>query len=154
MVGQLTKRSGNGLRPKWTSPISLRREFEDVINRMWGGDDADWLSGDANTPTMDISETNDAYRAKLDLPGVAADDIDVQVNGNLLTVTCERNEETEEKGRTYHRTERSFGRSARSVTLGCDIKEDQVAANLDSGVLTIELPKAEKNKPRKVKIEG
>lgn len=152
MVRQLAKRSGNGLRSTWPSALSLRQELEDVFHRMWGGE-TEWLS-DVGSLNLDLSETDEAFRARVDLPGVESDDINVQVNGNVLTVSGERKEEKEEKGRTYHRTERIFGSFARSVTLPCEVKEDQVTANLEGGVLTIELPKAEKAKPRKVKINS
>ena len=152
MVRQLAKRSGNGLRSTWPSPLSLRQELEDMFHRMWGGD-AEWLS-DVGTLSLDLSETDEAFQAKVDLPGFTSDDITVQVNGNVLTVSGERKEEKEEKGRTFHRTERSFGSFARSVTLPCEVTENKVSANLEGGVLTIELPKAEKAKPRKVKINS
>lgn len=151
MVKQLAKRSGNGLRSAFSTPRSLR-ELDEFINRMWGGE-ADWLGADTATPSMDLSETETAYQVRLDLPGVAADDIDIQVNGNVLTIKGERSDEKEEQGRTFHRTERSYGSFARSVTLPCDVVEDHVSASLDGGVLTIELPKAEEARPRKVEVK-
>jgi len=150
MVGQIAKRSGNGLRSTFSSPL-LRRELDEFLNRMWGGD-IEWLGADATSPVMDLSETDFGYRAKLDLPGVSPEDVDIQVNGNVLTITGERSEEQEEQGRTFHRTERTYGSFARSVTLPCDIVEDKVSASMDGGVLTIELPKAEEARPKKVKV--
>ena len=152
MVRQLAKRSGNGLRSPFSNPYSLRRELDELINRMWGGEASEWLGSDMTAPSMDLSETDIGYQARIDLPGVSAEDIDIQVNGNVLTVTGERKDEKEEEGRTFHRTERSYGSFARSVTLPCDVMEEKVAASLDGGVLTIDLPKAEEVRPRKIKV--
>ena len=131
MVRQLAKRSGNGLR-SFSNPYSLRRELDELIQRMWGGE-AEWLGTDTAAPSMDLSETDNGYQARVDLPGVSAEDIDIQVNGNVLTITGERHDEKEEEGRTFHRTERSYGSFARSVTLPCDVMEDEVAASLGGG---------------------
>ena len=151
MKRQLLKGNGNRGRSEWLSPY-LRQELDEMFNRMWGGEGG-WLGTETLTPTMDLSETEDAYRATLDLPGVEPEDIDVQVSGNVLTIAGHRQEEQEEKGRTFHRVERSSGGFARSVTLPCDVDEERVAANFDGGVLTVELPKAMEAKPRRVQVK-
>ena len=90
----------------------------------------------------------------MDIPGMEAKDIDIQVNANVLTVSGERKEEREEKGKTYHRVERRVGAFSRSVTLPCPVKEDAVDAQYKNGILTIKLPKTEEAKARKITVKG
>jgi HSP20 family protein len=129
---------------------SLREEFDDVVERIFGREDG-WGIGH-NIPSLDLSETDNTIEARLDLPAVDPDEIDIQVNRNLLTVSGERNEEKEEKGRTFYRMERRAGSFSRTITLPADVNEDEVAAEYKDGVLSITLPKAEEAKCRKVKV--
>jgi HSP20 family protein len=103
---------------------------------------------------LDVAETEKSLEIHMDLPGVTAKDIDIQVNGNLLTISGERKEEKEEKGKTFHRVERSYGSFSRTVTLPCDVNENEVAAEYKDGVLTIKLPKTEESKAHKIKVKG
>ncbi|MGI9327637.1 MAG: Hsp20/alpha crystallin family protein, partial [Pseudomonadales bacterium] len=80
-------------------------------------------------------------------------EIEIQLNGNVLTVSGERKEEQEEKGKTYHCVERRIGTFSRSMTLPCPVEEDEVAAAFKDGVLTITLPKTDEAKTRKIKIK-
>jgi len=70
----------------------------------------------------------------MDIPGVKAKDIDIQVNGPMMTVTAQREEEREEKGRTFHRVERQCGCYSRTLTLPCQVNESEVAAEYHDGV--------------------
>jgi HSP20 family protein len=102
---------------------------------------------------LDLSETDTAVETKMDLPGVKPEEIEIQLNGNVLTVSGERKEEQEEKGKTYHRLERRVGNFSRSMTLPCPVEEDEVAASYKDGVLSITLPKTDEAKTRKIKIK-
>lgn len=132
---------------------ALREEMNDLRARIMGDEDEDWFAG-ANLPSLDMSETDTEVDVRLDLPGLTAKDIDVQVNGNVLTVNGQRQEEKEEKGRTFHCTERRYGNFSRSVTLPCAVGENEVAAEYRDGVLTIKLPKAEDAKAHKIKVRS
>jgi HSP20 family protein len=90
----------------------------------------------------------------MDIPGMEAKEIDIQVNANVLTVSGERKEEHEEKGKTYHRIERRVGSFSRSITLPCPVKEDAVEAQYKNGILAIKLPKTEEAKARKILVKG
>lgn len=151
MAGQLSKRSGNGLRRQLPFPMAFGRDMDEIFNQMFN---RDFGQEGIAAPSMDISETEDAYRATLELPGVKTDDIDIQVNGNVLTVTGESKNESEEEGRKFHRVERSYGSFSRTMTLPCEINEADVNAKLEGGVLTIDLPKAEEAKPSKIPVQG
>jgi HSP20 family protein len=131
----------------------LRHEVDDLRHRLWADQDDEWFSG-GELPSVDMSETDNAVDVRMDLPGVKAEDIDIQVNGNLLTVMAERKDEKEEKGRTFHRVERHCGSFSRSLTLPSAVKDSEVAAQYHDGVLAITLPKSEPSKSHKIKVKG
>jgi HSP20 family protein len=132
---------------------ALREQMNELQSRFWGDEDEGWFSGALAAP-VDLSETDTAVEVRMDLPGVKPDDIDIQVNGNLLTITGQRKEEKEEKGRTFHRVERTSGSFSRSITLPTAVNESEVAAEYRDGVLHITLPKSEVAKPHKIKVKG
>ena len=154
MAGQMTTRRPGGLSSLWSRDpfAALRDEMSDLRSRMWG-EDGGWLAT-ISTPSLDLSETENTVEVRMDVPGVKPKDIDIQLNGNLLTVTADREEEKEEKGRTFHRVERHTGRYSRSLTLPCPVNESEVAAEYRDGVLNITLPKTEESKTRKIKVKA
>lgn len=105
-------------------------------------------------PPVNISATNDGCIVTAEIPGVEADNIDISVVNETLTITGERQSENLEESETYHRKERLFGKFARSVELPFQIEADKVEANFANGVLTIKLPRAEAEKPRKISISS
>lgn len=104
-------------------------------------------------PSVDMSETDKAIEVRLDLPGMNAQDIEVRVNQNVLTVSGERKEEKDEKGKTFYRMERFAGRFSRAITLPSTVAEDEVVADYKEGVLTVTLPKVEAVKARKITVK-
>ncbi len=104
--------------------------------------------------TMDVAETDQAFEVTMDLPGVQAEDVDIQVENNTLTVRGERSEkkEEEDKEKQYHRIERYSGSFARSVVLPSSIDENEAAAEFKDGVLKVVVPKSQEAKPRKIRI--
>ena len=154
MAQSLTPRKSGNLSTSWRQdPFAmLRQEMDMLRNRFFGGEDDEWFAGLA--PSVDMSETDNAVEVRMDLPGVKSDDIDIKIHGNLLTVTANRKEEKEEKGRTFHRVERHSGSFSRSLTLPTAVNESEVAAEYQDGVLAITLPKTEQSKPRKIKVKS
>ena len=132
---------------------SIREEMQDLISRTFG-EEGDLWSVDRITPSLDLAEADNALEVRMDIPGMEAKDIDIQVNANVLTVSGERKEEREDKGKTYHRVERRVGAFSRSVTLPCPVKEDAVDAQYKNGILTIKLPKTEEAKARKITVKS
>ena len=132
---------------------ALRREMDDLMRRFSLEWDEDWLPAEFH-PSLDISETDEMMEVRMDLPGVKPEDVDIEIRGNLLRVTGERKEEREEKGRTWHRLERSVGKFARSVTLPCSVQEEKVEAEYRDGVLLIKLPKTEEAKTHKITVKA
>lgn len=132
---------------------NLRDEMEDLMGRFWGdATQRGWL-GEIAAP-LDVAETANAFEVRMDVPGMDVKDFDIQVNGNTVTISGERKEEKEEKGKTFHRVERRHGTFMRTMNLPCNLNADEVAADYVGGVLTVKLPKAENARPKKVAVKG
>ena len=150
MAGVLAKRGPNRLGFTRESFPRLR-EIEDLMSRMWG-DGEEWGT-EMIAPAIDLSETEKEVDVRMDVPGMKGEDIDIQINGNLLTIRGERKEEKEEKGRTFHRIERTEGSFSRTLTLPCEVREDNISAKYEEGVLKICMPKAEEAKAHRIKVK-
>jgi HSP20 family protein len=103
-------------------------------------------------PAMDVVEADGRYVLRADLPGLSENDVKIEVEENVLTISGERKSEHEQKGDGYYRVERSFGSFSRSLTLPEGVDADAIQASFDSGVLEVQIPKPEQAKPRKVQI--
>ena len=103
-------------------------------------------------PAMDLIETEDHFVLKADLPGLGADDVTIEVEDNVLTVSGDRKVEHESSREGFYRVERASGAFRRSLTLPEGVKLDDIAASFDKGVLEVRIPKPEERKPRKVSI--
>jgi HSP20 family protein len=104
-------------------------------------------------PAMDLVETDDHFVLKADLPGLSEDDVHIDVEGDVLTVSGERKSEREDKSEGYVRVERSYGAFGRSLTLPEGVEPEAVSASFDRGVLEVRIPKPEQRKPRRVAIQ-
>lgn len=132
---------------------SLREEMNDLISRMWSGYEG--TSGVRQlSPALDVSETESAYEVQMDSPGMDSKDFDVQVHGNVVTLSGHRHEVHEDKSKTFHRVERRSGSFSRTLTLPCDVNAEDVEAKYSNGVLSVTLPKSEKSKPKKISVNG
>jgi HSP20 family protein len=135
-------------------PISsLRNEMNELVNRFSEDFDNGWLSS-VTTPSMDLAETDNQVEVKMDVPGMKAEELNIEILGNQLVVTGEHSEEKEEKDKTFHRVERRRGSIRRSITLPCPVQEAKIAAECRDGVLTVTLPKADEARKRKIPVKG
>jgi HSP20 family protein len=103
-------------------------------------------------PAMDLVETDDDFVLRADLPGLSEEDVNIELEDNVLTISGERKAEHEERKEGYYRVERSSGTFSRSLTLPEGVDPDAVRASFDRGVLEVRVPKPEAKKPRKVAI--
>ncbi|MEY9212056.1 Hsp20/alpha crystallin family protein [Thermobifida halotolerans] len=103
------------------------------------------------TPLADVSEGEDSYIVEVEVPGLAKDDIDIQVSGNELVISGETRQQEREGVRT-HRRMRRYGQFEYRTLLPGDIDPEGVQARLDNGVLTVTAPKSDQGKPRRVAI--
>src|SRR5690606_12694760 len=127
----------------------LDRLFDDILPTLRDEDEpaAMWM------PRLDLTETPDAFVARMDLPGLKREEIQVDVQNNRLTVRGERKTETREEKEDVVRMERSFGTFFRAITLPTDVRWDDVEATFEDGVLTLTIPKAEETKPRRIEVQ-
>lgn len=107
---------------------------------------ADW------TPSVDISETDSAYLIKAEIPEVKKEDVQVTIKDGMLTIQGERKQEREEKGKKFHRIERSYGSFARSFQIPADVDENSVKAEFKDGMINVTLPKSEKATSKEITI--
>ena len=103
-------------------------------------------------PTVDISETENGFEIRAELPGVSEKDVNVSVTDNLLTIKGEKHQEEETDGKDYHRVERRYGSFQRSFTLPRNVETSGINAGFKDGVLTLTIPKAEAAKPTEIPI--
>jgi HSP20 family protein len=103
-------------------------------------------------PAMDLVETDDDFVLRADLPGLSEQDVKIEFEDNVLTISGERKAEHEERKEGYYRVERSSGTFARSLTLPEGVDPAGIRASFDRGVLEVRIPKPEERKPRKVAI--
>ena len=104
-------------------------------------------------PLMNVSEDNDSYYARAELPGIKTDELDISVTGDSLTISGERKIRSENENANYHRREREAGNFSRVLSLPGQINTSKVEASSADGVLTIVLPKSEAAKPQQITIK-
>ncbi len=153
MVG-LTRRDHS----RW-DPFREIEELGDHLNRMltaWQRQErsgrelfafADW------SPVVDICETDDEYSIRAEIPEVDKKNLKVTIQNGVLTIQGERKREKEEKGKRFHRIERSYGTFARSFTLPGEVDEERLKADFHDGLLVVHLPKSEKAKGNGIEVK-
>ena len=104
-------------------------------------------------PPVDIQETEQEYVVKSDLPDMKKDDVKVELNNGVLTVKGERKQEKEEKGKRFHRIERTYGEFVRRLVLPTEVDGTNVVADFKDGVLTVHLPKTAAAKPQAIEVK-
>ena len=104
-------------------------------------------------PLVDITEDEKEYHIKAELPEVSKDAVKVTVENGVLTISGDRKFVREEKGKKYHRVERTYGTFARSFSVPDDADENQVTADFKDGVLNVKLVKSEKAKPKSIEVK-
>ncbi|MBW2467987.1 MAG: Hsp20/alpha crystallin family protein [Deltaproteobacteria bacterium] len=103
-------------------------------------------------PLINLTEDKDNFYIRAELPGVKADELDIQVTGNSLSISGERKIAAEEEGARYHRREREAGTFSRMVGLSGEVDTDKVEAKLKDGILRIVVSKAEIAKPKQINV--
>ncbi|MEJ5202781.1 MAG: Hsp20/alpha crystallin family protein, partial [Anaerolineales bacterium] len=114
----------------------IDRLFDDVFARQFG------VIREFGYPAMDMYQTENEVVVKATLPGVKAEDLQVSITGDVLTLRGEVKQDSEVKEANYHLKERSFGSFSRSVSLPVPVVADKAKAEFENGVLTLVLPKA------------
>jgi HSP20 family protein len=133
----------------------LSDRIQRMLNDTLGGFDWQYRDSAAASwvPPVDVFEESDSIRITAEIPGVKPEDIEISLEGNVLTVRGTKSQEAEEKTERVHRYERTYGSFERSFTLPSSVESNDIKANYDHGVLTVVLPKTEKAKPRQIAVE-
>lgn len=106
-------------------------------------------------PPCDVVEDGDGVRIMMELPGVEPDDVRLSLENNILTIRGEKRQQQEStEGGRVHRYERSYGTFERSFSLPNTVDADKVTADYDNGVLTVRLQKAERMRPREIRVNA
>ena len=132
---------------------SLRREMDRLWDRFVGETPFARAFTEEWLPSVDVSETKDKVLIKVDLPGLEAEDVNVSVSGEILTIKGEKEKEKEEKDEHYYCCERYCGSFQRSFRLPVNVQADKVEATFDKGVLKITLPKTEEARKKKIEVK-
>ena len=132
---------------------SLRDEMERLFDSVYGRYPQD-QSAVSWAPPLDIEETKESLVVRAEVPGMKKEDIKVSLSGDTLSICGERHHEAEDKGRTFHRIERAYGRFARTLVLPSDVDAGKVKASYRNGILELVMPKSEEARVREINIES
>jgi HSP20 family protein len=133
--------------------MSIQNELNRLFGRTYAGEGAGGNSG-SWVPAMDIYETEDRFVVHVELPGIEPESVDLSVEDSTLTIRGERSFYTEANEESFHRVERRYGTFSRSLTLPQTADAERIDAAFDKGVLTIQVPKVEQAKPRRIQIKA
>ena len=131
-----------------TQTRSLNRFLEDF----WNLPTSSRADVEFFTPTVEVEETENQFMIHFEVPGLKQDELDIEVNQNVLTVSGERKREETKKEKTYHYSERAYGKFKRSFTLPNNIEFGQIEAQHADGILTLVLPKKAETQAKKIAI--
>jgi HSP20 family protein len=140
------KRNRNGL-------AQLHSEMDDLFDSFFRGLDRPF-AGYKLWPPIDVAEEENAIVVRAEIPGCKAEDVEISVHGNVLTISGEKKLTEEKKEKGYYHVESSYGSFRRELTLPTDVDPDKVNAECKNGVLSISLPKAATAKAVKIKVKG
>jgi HSP20 family protein len=138
------------VREMMTLREAMDRLFDDAFTRPFSVRDG-WSMA---SPAIDMYQTDNDVVVKASIPGIKAEEVQINITGEILTLKGEIKQEEERNDRAWHIREQRFGSFERSVVLPTDVKSDQAEAVFENGILTITLPKADEVKPKTINIKA
>jgi HSP20 family protein len=138
-IEDIFERYSRSMGAPFVRPSDLARSSELLANGEW-------------SPRVDISENENAFQIKAEVPGVCKDDVKVTLENGVLTLQGERRQEHEEKGLRFHRVERCYGNFIRSFTLPTNVDAQQLKAHFHDGLLEVDIPKTPETQATSVQI--
>ena len=137
------------IRSPWEELQRMRQQLEQIF------DEAPGQRASAGVfPLINLTEDKDCYYLRAELPGVNAEELDIQATANNVAISGERKIAAEAENARYHRREREAGSFSRMIGLPGDINSDKVDAKLENGILTVVIAKAEAAKPKQITIKS
>ena len=137
------------VREMMTLREAMDRLFDDAFTRPVNLRDGGW-----SAPAVDLYQTQDEVVVKAALPGFKADEVQINVTGEVLTIRGEMKHEEEKKDKAWHIREQRWGSFERSIGLPTAVVSDRADANFENGILTITFPKAEEVKPKTISVKA
>ena len=145
---------------RWSDPFRDLERFQTQMNRLLGENAGYGVFGRGENegiaaawaPPVDIHETPDTLVFNVEVPGFKENELTLRAENGVLTLEGERKFENKKNEKNFHRVERSYGRFVRSFTLPGNVSTEKISAQLNEGVLSIELPKREEAKPKSIPI--
>jgi HSP20 family protein len=129
----------------------MERRFADLfsgrIARLWDNDDSE-----ITEPSLDLYEDGNEVVVKAEMPGMTKEDIQISFADNVLTISGEKKQEDEDRGKDYYRAERVYGAFMRRIVLPTEVNPEKARALFKNGVLEIRLPKSESAKKKEIKV--
>ena len=142
-------------------PFRELRSLQDEMNRLFSSSfsrgnagEGDQIMRGAWNPSVDIFENQNQIVLEAELPGMNAEDVNISIENNVLTLHGERRFEKKDEGDNFHRVERSYGSFTRSFTLPPTVSSENANAEFNNGVLRLTLAKREEAKPRRIEIKA
>ncbi len=137
----------------------FRRDFDELFDQFWRDPLAlagprGWGGDLSRGPRMNVAESEDEITVEAELPGTDPKDVDIRIEGGLLTLSGETREERKDEKKNYLFEERRVGRFHRSVQLPTYADADQVDASFKDGVLTIQMGKRSDAKPKRIEVKS
>ncbi len=127
---------------------AMDRLFDDAFTRPLSLRDG-W-----SVPAMDMYQTDNEVVVKAALPGIKADEVQINITGEVLTLKGEVKQEEDKKEKAWHIHEQRYGSFERSIALPTDVVADKAKAEFENGILTVTLPKADEVKPRTITVKA
>jgi HSP20 family protein len=137
------------VREMMTLREAMDRLFDDAFTRPLSLREGGW-----SAPAIDMYQTDNDVVVKAALPGFKAEEVQINVTGEVLTIKGEMNREEEQQEKAWHIREQRWGSFERSVALPTDVVSEKAQADFDNGILTITLPKAEEVKPKTITVKA
>ena len=131
----------------WSDFAELRHRLDQAFRDLSDGGEGGW------TPSVDVVRREDALVLRADLPGIKPEEVKIEVEDDVLTVSGEHREESEEKQERYVRRERRYGSFSRSMVLPKGVPADAIDASVEHGVLEVRVPLPQAEERQKVEIK-
>jgi HSP20 family protein len=134
----------------------IHEEVNNIFDRFFGRniwDDGETIDNQNWYPRVDISENDDEFLVKTELPGMKKDDVQITYANGTLKIEGERKQEKIDKNVNYHRVESTYGKFCRVFQIPTQVQSDKIVADFKDGVLNIRLPKAEEVKPKTIDVK-
>src|SRR5919112_2265759 len=131
----------------------LNRILDEAFASPAFGEQGDVITSTWFAPT-DVSEDANSLRITMELPGVNPDDVRLSLENNILTIRGEKKHQTDESNERVHRFERTYGVFERTFALPNTVDPEKIEARYENGVLTVMIPKAERAKPREIRVNA